>query len=541
MPTVLIRFPARRYHATPWGHHVNEGLIEWPPSPWRLLRALLSSGYTTGFWNGDGPPSTACSLIEKLATVLPRYRLPPSCGAHSRHYMPMGRFKNGREDKTLVFDTWAQVDGGELAITWDVKLTEEETLLFGDLALRLGYLGRSESWVAARLADLDEELPGGHECLPGDKAPAPGPGWEQIPLIAAQAPQNYQQWRNSIVSAELAKLQNVDSTKKKFTKAELKIIKQRQFTEALYPLDLTACLQTTTNWLHEHGWSQPPGSRRVLYWRRTDALESGAPRVRHAWTSYSSVETMLLSMATPTRNDHALPSIVRTLPQAELLHRALVSVASRGSAHCEVLRGCDEMGKPLMGRHEHAHILPLDLDEDGHLDHFLIWAPMGLDQTAQAAVRSTRRTFTRKGLAPLTLALAGTGTLDELRSLPGRFGDGLRSVLGPPNGATEWISLTPFVPPRFLKARGRNTLEGQVIAELASRGLPAAAEIRLIEPREHPLMMRQRHFVRSRGHGPAPPIDCGFHVRLSFSEPLIGPLCLGYASHFGLGMFAAVV
>lgn len=30
---VEFRFPARRYHATPWGNHVNEGLIEWPPSP----------------------------------------------------------------------------------------------------------------------------------------------------------------------------------------------------------------------------------------------------------------------------------------------------------------------------------------------------------------------------------------------------------------------------------------------------------------------------------------------------------------------------
>ena len=34
---------AGRFHATPWGRHVNEGEPEWPPSPWRLLRALVSS------------------------------------------------------------------------------------------------------------------------------------------------------------------------------------------------------------------------------------------------------------------------------------------------------------------------------------------------------------------------------------------------------------------------------------------------------------------------------------------------------------------
>ena len=56
MPTLLLRFPGRRYHATPWGHHVNEGLIEWPPSPWRLLRALLATGYAKCHWPADGPP-----------------------------------------------------------------------------------------------------------------------------------------------------------------------------------------------------------------------------------------------------------------------------------------------------------------------------------------------------------------------------------------------------------------------------------------------------------------------------------------------------
>lgn len=541
MPTIVIRFPARRYHATPWGHHVNEGLIEWPPSPWRLLRTLLSVGYTAGLWYDGYPPSNACSLIEKLAGALPRYFLPPACGAHSRHYMPLARFKNGREDTTLVFDTWAQIDGKELAITWDVVLSEEETALLEDLTCRLGYLGRSESWAAARLAGPDEIPTGVHECLPCGEAPAPGPGWEQIPLLAAQSAASYTQWRQHTMAEELAKLPDVDTSKKKLTKGEEKTLRQRRFTEGLYPGDIIACLQTTTSWLHEQGWSQPPGSRRVLYWRPTGALETGAPRQYVTSSSGATEESMLLSLATSTGNEHALPPVTRTLPQAELLHRALVSNAGRlSSRHCAVLRGCDEMGKPLLGRHEHGHILPLDLNNDGHLDHFLIWAPMGLDQTAQAAVRATRQTFTKKGPAPLRLAIAGIGDLDVLRSIPGCYGDALRSVLGPSNGSSQWVSLTPFVPPRFLKARGRNTIEGQVIAELESRGLPMPIEIDLIDLKENPLMMRQRHFVRSRRHGPAPPIDCGFQFRLRFEEPVHGPLCLGYGSHFGLGLFAAV-
>jgi CRISPR-associated protein Csb2 len=31
MPVIDLYFPASRLHATPWGRHVNEGAVEWPP------------------------------------------------------------------------------------------------------------------------------------------------------------------------------------------------------------------------------------------------------------------------------------------------------------------------------------------------------------------------------------------------------------------------------------------------------------------------------------------------------------------------------
>ena len=43
MPIIKLNFPAGRMHATPWGRHVNEGAVEWPPSPWRILRALVAT------------------------------------------------------------------------------------------------------------------------------------------------------------------------------------------------------------------------------------------------------------------------------------------------------------------------------------------------------------------------------------------------------------------------------------------------------------------------------------------------------------------
>lgn len=576
MPTLLLRFPGGRYHATPWGHHVNEGLIEWPPSPWRLLRALLSTGYTTQHWKGDmsqpmqaSPPDEARSLILKLASRLPTYRLPAGAGSHTRHYMPLGVLDKGREKTTLVFDTWAKVGEGILAVTWDVELDDAEMEMLARLAEHLGYLGRSESWVEARLAEPDEMPRAGSDCFPESGHSNPGPGWEQVPLIAPLAADTYLTWRDQQIEALLESLPPVSlPEKKKLTSRDRKPTEDREAERAKaiapYPPDLIACLQADTTELRRHGWSQPPGSRRVFYWRKTDALEAGAPKQALRARTTPTVRTMLLSLSTASGNDHALPRVTRTLPQADLLHRDLGHALKRlNLGHSIVLSGCDENRQPLKQTHQHAHILPLDLDGDGHLEHLLIWAPMGLDANAQAAIRSVRQTYTKGGVGPLKLALEAMGELDDLRRLGGDYGEGMRSLLGNVEGTTRWISRTPFVPPRYVKPNGANSLAGQIAAELASRGLPAplevirlnpvnegSASVRLREPGEleagfEPVnsstdWLHFRHFVRTRRNGLAPPVDFGHALELHFESPIPGPLALGFGCHFGLGLFVPI-
>jgi CRISPR-associated protein Csb2 len=43
MVIIEFSFPAKRFHTTPWGSNVNEGMVEWPPSPWRILRGLIAT------------------------------------------------------------------------------------------------------------------------------------------------------------------------------------------------------------------------------------------------------------------------------------------------------------------------------------------------------------------------------------------------------------------------------------------------------------------------------------------------------------------
>ena len=540
---LALRFPAGRYHATPWGHHVNEGLIEWPPSPWRILRALLSTGYTAGVWDGDDPPETARSLFEKLAGSLPAYTLPPAVAAHSRHYMPLARIEKGQEKTTLVFDAWLRIDSeAKLLAHWpEIELKPEEYALLQALVARLGYMGRSESWVLGRVVDLGETWK--PNCFLEGFDPKPDGAYEQVALLAAKDPLKYDAWREKRIAQALQGLP-LPEGKKKPAKA---LLKKREEAIEPYPIDLIDCLQQDTNRLRQYGWSQPPGSRRILYRRPADAIEVGAPKLAPYKPKIEPVEAMLLALNHPNGNENALPHINRTLPQAELLHRSF------GKKAPSVLTGKDRQDRPLRGAHEHAYLLPLDLNGDQHLDHILIWAKRGLDAVAQEAVRTVRRAHMKKeGDEPLRLALAGKGRLQDFCRLPDPYGDELKRIIAP-EPATVWVSRTPFVPPRYLKKNGKNSLENQIRAELASRGLAEPASVEQLMPRpakphgeaEHASWEKEdegkdwhklRHFV-FWGQNREPPFRCGFAVRIRFDKPVSGPMALGYGSHFGLGLF----
>lgn len=524
MPTVKLRFPGGRYHATPWGHHVNEGLIEWPPSPWRLLRAFVACGFSSQGWS-DVPP-VGRSLIDKLATVLPLYRLPAASAAHSRHYMPT--IEGKAQKTTLVFDTWANVGAGELLIHWPCELDAAEAELLGKLASALGYLGRSESWVEAELLPLAPHVE--WNAVPCQNGEHRGPGWEQVSLMAAISPADYEQWRATQVQEALQPFQGQKQT------APVKK-KQAQAIEP-YPPDLLSCLTKDTAWWKGHGWSQPPGSRRVLYWRRSDALQVGVPTAPRSASAHT-VTTMLLAITTASGNRSALPPVARTLPQAELFHRAIIGCLGNGHrVDCPELTGKDEFDRPLHNHHQHAHTIPVDLDGDGHLDHFIIYAAMGLREAAQRAIRTLRRTWTKGGAGDLQVAVVGSGDLDMLRRLPHPLRLELDGILGPPEGAQVWESVTPFVLPKTLDRRSKRSVSGQVNAELVSRQLPEASSVEI----DLELTRSLRHFVRGRVHGGVPPkVDAGYGLRLRFTEPIRGPLLLGYASHYGLGLFRACV
>ncbi|HJK91574.1 MAG TPA: type I-U CRISPR-associated protein Csb2 [Polyangiaceae bacterium LLY-WYZ-15_(1-7)] len=170
MPVALhLRFPAGRYHATGWGHHVNEAALDWPPAPFRLLRAL----YAQAFRLPERPErERLASLFGKLARP-PAYRLPDYTEGHTRHYVPTQTIPI-EKGRVQVLDAFAAVRPTDtLVAQWDAKLSPEEEALLGALAGSLTYLGRAESWCEAVLGEPVE----------GAVGPGEGEG-EPVSLLA---------------------------------------------------------------------------------------------------------------------------------------------------------------------------------------------------------------------------------------------------------------------------------------------------------------------------------------------------------------------
>lgn len=151
--TLAVRFPLGRYHATAWDRNINEGAVEWPPSPWRLLRALVSAWYTR--WP-ELPAHELDRLLEALGDP-PSYWTAPVWPGHSRHYLPDVDHKKSEPRSTnLTLDPYLHVDRDEvyhLLVRWDTQLSDEQRSLLAKFAGLVPYLGRSESVCEISLID----------------------------------------------------------------------------------------------------------------------------------------------------------------------------------------------------------------------------------------------------------------------------------------------------------------------------------------------------------------------------------------------------
>lgn len=539
MTVLAYRFLAGRYHATPWTAHVNEGLVEWPPSPFRLLRALVATGFSRLGWTGI--EGAARELFDVLGGVLPAYALPEGTASHTRHYMPP--FKG---NTTKVIDAFLRFPAdARLYVRYPTALPDASKAVLAALVRAQPYLGRAEAWVEGELLD---RAPDGLTWVEATSQP-PGPGFERVELLASEQAASYATWRQAFVARELERKERDERAKAAAKGKAFKSLAkgEREKMEGRVPADVVAALLHDTGALRKDGWSQPPGTRWVSYFRPSDAL---VPRVVAPPRRESERQptTALLALSSDTSNTDVFPPLTDAVRRLDALHDALVRLSDAGSGPSPCFTGRAN-GDALAG-HRHASLFPLTLGKrKDRLDHILVHCPMGFDEAARQALFALRKTWARD-LPDLFVTLAGVGLVD-----------GFAKSVPLTRRSRDFRSATPFVPSRFLKARGKDALQEQVQRELEFRGLPRAREVSIeleggrwgsaeavrvgrrasdlgieLDGVFHRPTSHFRNFRRERAER-KPPVAYALSLRLVFDDVVSGPIALGYGSHFGLGVF----
>jgi CRISPR-associated protein Csb2 len=468
MVSLAIRFPAGRFHATPWDRHVNEGVAEWPISPWRLLRALTAALHTRcPELDRDVAAATLCKLA-----VPPHFTLPAATAGHTRHYLSSNAVK--RTDSSLTIDAFVAL-GREVPVLvhWPVQLSSSEHRVLATMARALSHLGRAESWCEIDVLGDGAARPAAN-CSPAEgSGPAPG---TQAVRVLCPAP------------------------------------------EVTLP-----DLERTTAALQREGWSDPPGSRWVLYHRRDNALTAAV------------TPATVPSYRRPTVGELAFGgSVLPLLTDAVIIAEQIRAAAmSRHGTPSQTLSGKADNGSRLLDQHRHAHYVPDARGNAKRITHCLVYAPAGFSETEQAALARVSFLAQRHNRPALDVVLSGFGDAAEFTDTTPLVGVSRR-----------WRSRTPFVLTRHSR-RGKDTPADQVVRELRLRGFPAPEEVMVIsgaaltDPRagDSGLTRWVEFGVQRRGH-PHPPGAFGFE--LTFAEPQRGPMLLGYGCHYGLGQFAAM-
>lgn len=347
---LTITFDLGRAHATPWGTHVNEAAIEWPPSPWRIMRALLAASYT----HAEVIPERdrLREAMHVLATApAPEYVLPPSTPAHTRHYYPLASWSPTNSGKTsLVVDAFRAVEpDAELHVCWDTTLEEEKRQALELAATAVGYLGRSESVCTMRVTDHADGLV---NAVPADRAPAWAADGRRVELWSV-AP------------------------------------------------DRLAALETSVSDLRRARRHVPDGIVRVPY------LLCEPPAVVPAVESPDVRPTV----AHLRLRGGARPALTDTIDVARVLRAALQRHFDRvvGGGTSTVFSGHAQDGSVRRDQHRHAHYLVGSDPGAKRADHLWIWAPDGFGEDELAAIASLRELRFRNAPEPCRVGLAALG------------------------------------------------------------------------------------------------------------------------------------
>jgi CRISPR-associated protein Csb2 len=472
--TLAFRFPLGRVHANPWDRAVNEGATEWPPSPWRILRALVATWYTR--WP-DLPAPVFDGILAALAGP-PSYYTPPTGTGHTRHYLPdldHRKAETGNTDLTL--DPFLTVDKGiEVLVRWEADLNTEQREVLAKLAELVPYLGRSESVCEARLVQEDV---------------MPDETW----------------WRPEATNGS----------------------RRTRLLAPTSPLSRTT-LETTTGAVRKQRRTMPPGTQWVDY-----AAGDVPPPPRKAAPATLTGEVTTVRFAVRGRAPLMLANSVLLADEAHRQVGNLLEKARIPDPRRQQIMGTD--GAASDHQHAHW-IPVGDVEENGgSVSSLVIWVPSGLHPEEVRAVLGMRVASGKRG-GEDGYEVRGFPKVDLLFQAAGPIGAVAPELCGQPVRRWRSVTPYLPVRHKARNESWEDFVAEDVTAELRYRGRPDVVlkyvELSTEMTARHVNQYRRyRTNEKLQRHS-----RTGLGVVLEFETPVSGPLLLGQLSHFGFGRFA---
>jgi CRISPR-associated protein Csb2 len=476
--SIGFRFVTGAYHATAWDQAVNNGASEWPPSSWRILRALLSTWHTR---LPDLPAERVEHLLATLSADPPHYRLPATMASHTRHYLPGAGHRSDEQGGTsLTLDPQLHVNPDDVLIAhWpDVHLDPDDTAALAALVAEIPYLGRAESRCQAELLTEESDMPK----LDCDNWSVPADEGGDLRVLTPE------------------------------------------------PSATRAQLETTPDAMRKAKRLTPAGARWVGY--RQGAQAVPAERGAASQTREPYAVRWVLDSRAPFRAHHGILATTG-------LRGAVLGALGGGDRLAAEPRGWLIAGphdEAIAGEHQHAHWWWI---ADGHGDvrELLLWVPGGIPTQWVGRVASVRGLpdfqDAPKGYRPgAALHLQTVGELSAVCP-PAILATATRWRTDTPM-LTERFPKKNGAPEAFIRR--------EVERELAYRAhwwpkAPTVKEIRVINGWEDRDVVAYRRYrwketMASRRRG--------FDIEVEFEQELTGPLSLGALSHFGFGLFEAM-
>jgi len=420
VPTTLaFRFPLGRYHANPWDRAVNEGASEWPPSPWRILRALVATWHTR--WP-DLPAADIDAVLDALADP-PAYRTPTTGTGHTRHYLPDPGHRTAQAGSTdLTLDPFLAIDKqSELLVRWEAGLSAGQREVLSKLAELIPYLGRSESVCQARLFDTEED-------------PVPDGAW----------------WRPDAAGSTRTRL----------------LVPTRPFSRE--------ALEATTAGVRKSKRTVPPGTTWVTYARgNPEPVPAPQRPARRSFPLPTAIRFAVTGRAPVQVTNGVLIADEAHRIAARCLEKAGIADARRREI----------MGtRGAATGHGHAHWVPIAGQGESatFIDALLVYVPDGLEPAEIGAIISAGKISGKRGANGYEVP--GFPEQQLLFQAAGQVQD-VAPELVAPAGATRWRSVTPYLPVRHRhKESAEDHSTADVSRELRYRNLPEPVAVTAAEP-----------------------------------------------------------